>query len=304
MKLAKPSRFAVHLGILPRWFAAPVVLLAILLGSLLAGGPTWATGLALLAGLLLMASLHSLNTWTDWRTGVDAPLSADSPLRSTKKWYTSGSQAIAAGWATPRGVLVNALSWLALATASVAVLAWQAGSGWPFLGWGLGLVFGGLYSPVWKYKGFPEACGLFAFGAGGMALGYSSVTGEMDLARVFLVGVGVSGPWAASWVVDQAVDAPSDLRKGVYNIGTLAYVTGYPMWAHILFGVSLSYMMILFLIQIGFLSPWAFMSIGAVPLWVLTLAWLNKDVDRGIKYGLVAIFVYMLLLTAGQWIGG
>jgi len=250
-----------------------------------------------------MAGLHSLNTYTDWSTGVDAPLSEENPLRSTAKIYTSGSQVIAAGWATPRAVLANTLSWLALGTASLAVLGWVVGSPWPFLGWALAMVFGGLYSPVWKYKGFPEACGLFAFGAGGVALGYSSVAGEMDLARVLLVGVGVSGPWATSWVVDQALDAPSDLRKGVYNSGTLTYVTGYPLWAHVLFGVALSYMMVLFLIQIGLLSPWAFMSIGAAPLWVLTMAWLNKDVDRGIKYGLVAIFVYMLLLTLGEWIG-
>ena len=292
-----------HLVILPRWFAAPVALLAVLLGSILAGGPGWPAVYALLASAFLMAGLHALNTWTDWKTGVDAPLSPETPLKSTKKWYTAGSQVISAGWAGPRGVLGNALIWLAAGTGWVAVLAQQVGSTWPFLGWGLAMVFGGLYSPVWKYKGLPEACGLLAFGAGGVALGYAS-GGGMDLASVFLVGLGISGPWATSWVVDQAVDAPSDIKKGVHNIGTLVYRTGLPMWAHMLFGICLSYIMVLFLIQIEFLSPWAFLSMGAVPLWVLTIAWLNKDVERATKYGLAAIFAYMLLLTLGQWLGG
>ena len=250
-----------------------------------------------------MAGLHALNTWTDWKTGVDAPLSPDNPLRSTEKWYTSGSQVISAGWAHPREVAANALIWLGAGTALVAVVAGAVDSLWPFLGWALAAVFGGLYSPVWKYKGLPEACGLLAFGAGGVALGYASVTGAMDLSRVFLVGIGVSGPWATSWVIDQFVDAPSDLKKGVYNIGTLVYVTGLPTWAHVLFGISLSYQMVLFLIVIGYLSPWAFLSILAVPLWVLCIAWLNKDIGRGVKYGLAGIFAYMLLLTLGQWVG-
>lgn len=300
----KPSPLTVHLLILPRWFALPVILLAVLLGSLLAGGPSWSTALALLAGALLMAGLHSLNTYADWRTGVDAPLSEEDPLRSTSKWYTAGSQVIAAGWAPPRGVLANALLWLMAATVCVGALAWQVGSPWPYLGWGLGMVFGGLYSPVWKYRGFPEACGLFAFGAGGVALGYSSVGGQMDLARALLVGVGVSGPWATSWGVDQYVDAPSDEAKGLRNIGTLLLNTGLPLWAHVLFGVNLSYLMVLFLVQVGYLSPWTMLSLGAVPLWVLTLAWLNRSIPRGVRYGLAAIFVYMALLTAGQWIGG
>lgn len=86
-------------------------------------------------------------------------------LSSTLKWYTAGSQVIAAGWASPRGGGASS-HWAGGARQAAVSMAPGDSFPWPSSGGGLPPVFGGLYCPLSKYKGFAEACGLFAFSVG------------------------------------------------------------------------------------------------------------------------------------------
>lgn len=292
----RPNRVILHLVTLPRWFAAPVVVLAVLLGWLLGGGSGLGLAFAILAGLSIMSALHSLNTWTDWVTGVD------KPGGSVEKVYTAGSQVIAVGWMRPKEVLANVLAFFLLAVLFTGLTALVAGNWWPFYALGLALVFGGLYSPVWKYHFLPEACGLCAFGVGGVSLGYAVGGGLAlhDLGVTLLVGIAIGMPFALAWSVDQLYDAKTDIQRGVRNIGGLLHSTGMSCSSYLLFGIAVSWVFQLFLISQGLLSPWSFLSILSLPLWVVCAAWTHEKLDRAAIVGLAAIFLYEGLLVAGQ----
>lgn len=291
----KPSRLMVHIVVLPRWFALPLALLAVTLGYTLGGGPALYLIPALLAAAAIMASLHSLNTLVDYATGVD------KPGGSVEKVYTAGSQVLVQGWASVKEVAANVVAWGVVGTALTVVTAYLVHTWWPFYALGLALVFGGLYSPLWKYRGLPELCGLLGFGVGGVALG-SSVSGGMDLGRTFLAGIAVSLPFAISWAVDQMEDAPSDIKRGVHNIGGLLYTTGVPLWGYVALGVALTYVFLLFTVIIGILSSWVMLTLLVTPIWVLCICWLNKDVKKGEVYGLLGITAYSALAVLGQFV--
>lgn len=294
------DKIQTHLA-LGRFFAAPIVILAVILGAILAGAPVLLTMLAVVAGLLAMAAGHYYNSWADHRWGLDR-----GTPRSVEKWYTWGSSVIALGKATPKEILIYALAQYAIFTGICAAIGILANTWWVIFPWAIGLTAGFLYAPGFmpglKYKGFPEYVG-FAFGVGGVALGYVC-SGGMNLPLVLLVGIGVSLPWATDWIIDQYVDAESDIKKGVRNIAHVAYETGFPIWAWCLFGWTISYICLLGLITIGYLSPWVFLAMLAVPLFGLAAVWMPKDLTKAVQYGLVATFAYMLLVVIGQGIGG
>lgn len=286
---------------LGRFFAAPVVILSVILGAILAGAPAWLTVLAVIAGLIAMAAGHYYNSWADYRWGLDR-----GTPRSVEKWYTWGSSVIALGKASPSEVLVLSLIQYAVFTGICIAIGILANTWWIILPWAIGLTAGFFYAPGFmpglKYKGFPEYVG-FAFGIGGVGLGYVCA-GGMDLPLVLLVGLGVSLPWATDWIIDQYVDAESDIKKGVRNIAHVAYETGFPIWAWCLFGWTISYVFLLFLITIGYLSPWVFLAVFAIPLFGLAAVWIPKDITKGVQYGLLATFAYIFLVVVGQAIGG
>lgn len=286
---------------LGRFFAAPIAILAVILGAILAGSPVGLTVLAAIAGLLAMAAGHYYNSWADHRWGLDR-----GTPRSIEKWYTWGSSVIALGKANPKEVLACSLAQYAIFTGICAAIGILADTWWILLPWAIGISAGFLYAPGFmpglKYKGFPEYVG-FAFGVGGIALGYVC-SGSMNLPLVLLVGLGVSLPWATDWIIDQYVDAESDIGKGVRNIAHIAYETGFPVWAWCLFGWTISYVFLLFLITIGYLSPWVFLSIVIAPLFGLAAVWIPKNLTKAVQYGLVATFAYMVLVVVGQAIGG
>jgi 4-hydroxybenzoate polyprenyltransferase len=170
-------------------------------------------------------------------------------------------------------VIANALAFFGLAVGLTVWLGFLVNSWWPAFGFGIAFIFGAFYSPVWKYWYMPEACGLLAFGVGGTALGMS-VSGNVPVKEAFLLGIGVSLPFAVSWGVDQAYDAASDVQRGVRNIGGLLHVTGFPTWAYTGIGVLFTYAYVVFLVAIGSLGPWAGLTFLAMPAWILCLAWL------------------------------
>lgn len=293
--IRKPSKLATHLICLPRWFALPLALLAVTLGYTLEGGPALYLIPALLAAACIMASLHALNTLVDFATGVD------KPGGSVEKVYTAGSQVLVQGWASFKEVACNVVAWGVASIALTVVTAYLVHTWWPFYALGLALVFGGLYSPLWKYKGLPELCGLLGFGVGGVALGYS-ISGSMDLGHTFLAGIAISLPFAVSWAVDQVEDAPSDIKRGVHNIGGLLYTTGVPLWGYVALGVALTYVFLLLTVTVGVLSPWVMLALLCTPIWVLCICWLNKDLKKGEVYGLLGITAYSALVVLGQFI--
>lgn len=284
---------------LGRFFAAPIAILTVVLGAVLAGAPAWLTVLAAVAAVIAMSAGHYYNSWADHRWGLDR-----GTPRSVEKWYTWGSSVIALGKATPKEILVSSLVQYGLFTGLCVAIGILADTWWVLFPWAVAVTAGLIYAPGFmpglKYKGFPEYVG-FAFGIGGVSLGYVC-SGGMDLPLVLLVGLGVSLPWATDWIIDQYVDAESDIKKGVRNIAHVAYETGFPIWAWCLFGWTLSYIFLLFLITIGYLSSWVFLAMLAAPLFGLAAVWMPKDITKGVQYGLVATFVYMLLVVVGQMI--
>lgn len=298
--VTKMSAFKVYGIVLPRWFAAPACIFAVILGSVLAGGVNLLTSIAVIASLAVMVGGHTYNSFGDWLYGLDR-----GPVRSVSKWYTAGSQAIVLGWTTPAKALAMAMLSYAISAALIGYIAYEVGTWWPFFGWGIGVAAGILYAPGfmkgYKCIGFPELCG-FSFGVGGAAVGYASVSGAMDLPLVILCGLGVALPWALMWPIDQAVDYDSDKVKGVRNLGTIFMETGAKLstWIALTFIVSL--IGLLFLIQIGYFSPWAMLAALSYPFWGLSYAWVDRDITKGVQHGLLAIFSYEFMVVIGQWI--
>lgn len=290
----KPSSLLVHVWILPRWFAWPGAVCPVLLGFFLTDAElSFPLLLALGAATAFSASLHCWNSVVDWISGVD------KPGGSVEKPYTSGSQVLPRGWAPLWAVIANAGVFFAAALGLVGWLSLLTDSWWPWFGAGLAIVFGGLYSPIWKYHYAPELCGLLGFGVGGVAIGMSAA-GSMDVARAFLVGLAISLPFAVSWGVDQLYDAETDVQRGVRNIGGLLHVSGFPAWAYSGLGVGFTYVYLVFLITIGALTPWAGLSFLIVPFWVVMTALLYSKPAQGVKWGLISIGLYMTALVIAE----
>ena len=291
------NKLYVHLWSLPRWFAAPAVVPAVALGAVMAGAPFAPTVLVCLSALALMASGHSLNTFTDWVTGVD------KEGGSVEKSYTDGSQVIRHGGATPAEVFLNAFIWFLIALA-LLLLAASAGSNAVFAGFILGALLGYSYSPVLKYLGLPELLGIGGFGIASVMMGYAA-SGALDLFRVVVAGFAISVPFAVSWGVDQLYDAKSDVKRGVHNIGGLLLTTGLPVSTYITLGVAVTYIALMYAILTGALSRSTFMAILAMPLFVICIAGVHSPETRekGVRYGLAGIFTYEVLVLAGQAIG-
>ena len=264
--------------------------------------------LACLSALALMASGHSLNTFTDWVTGVD------KEGGSVEKSYTNGSQVIRRGWASPVEVFLNAFAWFLVALALALVVSSKVGPG-IFVGFILGGILGYSYSPVLKYLGLPELLGIGGFGIGSVMMGYGA-SGGLDVLRTVVAGFAISVPFAISWSVDQLYDAKSDVKRGVHNIGGLLLTTGLPVSSYIFFGVSVTYLALLYAILTRALGPGTFLSVLALPAFVICAAKVHAGIDRasappdpeslgqGVKAGLVGIFLYEVLVVAGQLLGG
>ena len=301
------GKIKTYLLVAPRWFALPAALTTIALGGLLANGVTWH---AMVAGAVIMMGGHTYNSWADHMFGLDRGAPA-----SVGKWYTSGSLIIEAGLTTRFKMLVY---WVACYAISAVLVGWicsSIGSAWPWLGWGIGVTTATIYSPGpckgLKHIGFPEYCGIVGFGIGGCLLGYTASSGNVSLIPV-ISGIAISLFWGLSWAPDQFPDAESDYQKGVRNLGTIIAVTKFPMGAYYLSAMLFAYMFLIFVINLGYLSSWTFLSALALPLFTLGAIWMTKgqanpaggDFEKGIKYAILGIFLAMVSVVVGQAIGG
>lgn len=304
------DKIKTYLLILPRWFTLPCALCAIALGALLAQGVTWQVGLVLVAGSIMMVGGHYYNSWADYTYGLDKGTPA-----SVGKWYTAASTAIARGLTSAPKTLIGWAVCYAISAVLVYVVCASIGSAWPWLGWGIGVTTATVYSPGFtkglKMLGFPEYCGLVGFGIGGCLLGYSASSGTVSFVPV-LSGLAISMFFSVAWAADQFPDARSDYRKGVRNLGTIIAMTGFPMGLYFLPAMVFAYVFQLFVITLGFLSPWTFLSALIFPQFVLATVWVTKGQDdpdglefqKGVRLGLYGIWLAMILIVIGQAIGG
>lgn len=304
------EKIRTYILIMPRWFALPAALCAIALGGILGGGITWQVVLAMVAGAIIMIGGHAYNSWADHLFGLDRGTPA-----SVEKWYTSGSQVIEAGLTTRRKTLIYWIVCYAISALLTIPICFSVDSGWPWLGWAIGVTTATIYSPGpckgLKHLGFPEYCGVVGFGIGGALFGYAASSGTVSFAPV-VCGIAISLFWGLSWAVDQFPDAESDYEKGVRNLGTIIAVTHFPLAFYYLPAMLFAYVFQMLVIYLGYLSPWTFLSALALPLFTLAAIWINKSQDRpespdfekGVKYGLGGIFLAMLLFVIGQAVGG
>jgi len=252
------------------------------------GLPTlWAS----LAVLCLMAAAHCLNSVFDWWLGFDR-----GPIRSRAKPYTSGSQVIPLGLATPGQVLTGALAWTALGMVSLLPLLPLPGllAFYPLFPW----VLSGWYSLA-KKSWHPEVPLTVGFGPVACLLGAGAV-GEGLTWQVFLVGLLMGAPLGVvGESIDQLLDAPHN--PGLRDIGKLIYWRHIPPVLYIgaWLAVLLAYHLVL---AWGGLVPWATLWAWAIssPLLALVLWRLARDLERALIPGLVWLWVFSAVVVMGM----
>lgn len=292
------NKVKVHIS-LARLFAAPVAIFGILLGSILAPeGMTWVTLIAVLSGICLMNYSHYMNSLTDYATGVDRREDG-----SIGKWYTAGSRILPLGLASAREVTITGLAWLAISGGLCWVIYTRVDSAYPFLAWAIIVLLPFLYSPILKYKGFPEFIMLAGFGFAAVLLGYSAVSKSIDWSVVILVGLLSGFPFAVGETIDQWLDSPRDAKKGLRNMAITIYKADFPIWGYVAFAIPFIYMFQLLLIFKLYIADWTFLTILVFPIWVLCIINLKRESWNGIQFGLLGIYLYGIFLVVGQLLG-
>lgn len=302
------SKLWIHLWILPRWFALPAEACAVALGCILAGTSGWLTALAIICGGLIMAFGHSMNTFLDFKTGIDHI--GDNSSRP--KSYTSGNQVIVTGLLTPTEVLANAICWLMLSFICAQIIAHYA-SPWIWLPWGLsGLV---TFAYSWgKLHYFCETALGLGFGPFAVMMGAAAGSGFVfkDFGPAFMSGL------VFAWVfgfgaefIDQAFDADVNWDSGLRNMGALAWKTGIHPATFTCVLVCFAYIIQLALVIGGFLAPLTLSTLAVMPLFVyciLAVCDSKPDVkqaelkfnDKAIMAAMGVMFLWMLALVISQ----
>ncbi len=291
------EKLKVHLLVLPRWFGLPTALCAVALGGLLVGAGGVSLALVLVSGALVMAQAHSFNTLLDYSwTGFDKGGPGE---RSRPKAYTTGQSVIASGLVSPREVLANALAWWVLSAVPLIFL----NSPWIWLPWALACLctFGYSWGKLhWLCEFFLG----FGFATCAVWLGMAAA-GQPDWGKGLLASV----PFFILWgylaeSVDQALDWEPNWPRGLRNIGALAGHEGIPFSALFHWFLPLVYLSQVFLIGLGVLSSWTWLTLlAAVPMTFCALI-IDKDTRKGVLWGLGGISLYQIALVVGQWLGG
>ncbi len=297
--LVLKSHLRVQLWVLPRWFALPVAIAAVILGGVVSGASPFE--LAVSSGIagLLMAFAHTMNSILDYHvTGFDK---GGEDERSLPKPYTAGQNLIANGYKT-RYIVSNAGVWLVLALAltAFAVAEWGSIVWMPVL---LSLPLTVAYSLGKKYFLCETVLGL-GFGPFAAMLG-SAISPNPNMVEAFLVGIpiGIIFGFGAE-AYDQWYDAEANWDRGLRNIGALAWRHDKSIGAIVLFFTSLGLFAQITLILFELLHPLSLLSIAAV----LPLMTLLRPMEKRIKWSILATMVVMFLSCAlmivGHLIGG
>lgn len=295
------TKLKVHLWTLPRWFAAPFFGGVLLLGAELAGGINANAWIGLVSGLLLMAGGHSFNSYLDYSwTGLDRGEAED---RSAEKSYTGGQNVIEAGIVTPLEVGLNALGWYILSAIPAVYLANHV-TPVIMLVWLAGTLITFWYSKA-KFNWTHELA-LFV-GAGPLAasIGMYSVSPS----PTWWIGIAASAPAGLilSFVglpLDEYPDAEANLKKGVKSIAYKVWQYEVDLGFYLLSWVSFVFLLQVFLITAGILSPLTGLTFILVPFFMATVVFLKKYFSKAAG---VLVFIgacYPVLMLVGQILGG
>jgi 4-hydroxybenzoate polyprenyltransferase len=281
---------------LGRFFGAPIVIFAVLLGVALGGTWSWVSALVTIAAVLEMAYAHSFNTLLDfcW-TGFDKGSEAE---RSKGKIYTSGQQVIASGMMTVREVLINGLAYLTLSAICILIVALNTSPlVWVF--WAVSALCTFWYSWGKLHFQCELALGL-GFGPLAVMMGMATQPNP-DFWRAFLAGLPILMLWGyGAETMDQYTDAEPNWPRGLRNLGALVWKNKMSITTVIAFLLVASFLTQAFLISAGILSPLTAVTAVTIMPFLLCLIYLENQPKLGITYGLAGIYVYCLFLFLGQ----
>lgn len=302
------NKLWVHLWTLPRFFALPAVACAIALGCIQTGAAGWLIVMALLASGTIMAWGHSMNTYLDFRTGIDRI--GDKTSRA--KTYTAGNQVIVQGIMHPDEVLINAVIWLGLSFIFTTAIAANT-TMWIFLPWGLSALMTFAYSAGKLCYGCELALGL-GFGPLAVMMGAAASTSFVfsDFGPAFVSGL------LYGWVfgfgaefIDQAFDADQNWDSGLRNMGALAWKTGIHPATFTGLLLAFAYLIQIALVIGGFLAPLTLATFSVMPVFLYLIMAICKE-KPDIKGGelrfdnkvlwatMVVMFAWMLILLICQ----
>lgn len=293
------DKIKTHIG-LGRFFALPCVVCAVLLGCTLGGSLNWLSIMVVLAAIFEMAYAHSFNTLLDYSwTGFDKGTEEE---RSKGKIYTKGQQAIAAGKLSPAVVFMNGLVYLAISAVFIGIIAWQV-SPIIWLIWAVTSLCTFWYSWGKLHWNCELALGT-GFGPLAVMLGMASQPNP-DFLVASLAGIPFLILWGyAAETIDQWTDAEPNWPRGLRNFGALLWKNNVSISMFLGWLIGITFLSQLFLIAGGILAPMTALSLISFIPFSFCILYLEKDLKVGVLWGLLAIFLHMILFTIGQIIGG
>lgn len=302
------NKLRVHLWTLPRFFAFPAAACAIALGCIQTSSSGLLIALAILASGTVMAWGHSMNTYLDFKTGIDRI----GDKTSRPKTYTAGNQVIVQGIMHPDEVLINALFWLGLSLIFIMAVAANS-TFWVFLPWALSALMTFLYSWGKLHYACELALGL---GFGPLAVMMGAAASESftfsDFGPAFMAGL------LFGWVfgfgaefIDQAFDADQNWDSGLRNMGALAWKTGIHPATFTGLLLAFAYLIQIALVIGGFLAPLTLSSFSVVPVFLILIMAICKDKpdikqaelrfdDKVIWATMGVMFLWMLSIVISQ----
>lgn len=294
------SKLVAHLVTLPRPFAAPIAICAVILGGIIAGAAPFHLFWAVMAGLFLMAGAHSWNSFHDWAiTKFDQGTPEE---RSRPKEYTIGQNVIETGVLSIKEVFINSIGWFVLSLGFVIPLSLMV-TPWVWLPWGLVVLCVPWYSEA-KKLWHPEVPLGLGFSTFAIWLGQAA-GGKPDFALGALISVPLFLCWGVlAEHVDQADDYKPNWPKGGRSLGMLVAHMGIPLLWSIGWFTTIVFLSQIFLIAIGALAPWTGLTLLAfIPITFGALL-IDKEHKKGVLGVLAGILLYSIFMVIGQIMGG
>jgi len=300
------SKLKAHLWTLGRFFALPFFGVTLLCGAVIAGGSlgdlnVW---LAFIAVTFVMAGGHSFNTlldtvWTKLDSGEDT---------SVSKGYAGGCNVITDGILSPREVLANALTWYAIGTIFLAILAVRT-TPLVFIPGVIGMLVTFWYSKskftTWSHELALAAGPLLAAVMGALS------TGSGEWVNSFLVALPIVLIFSyAGLALDEHPDAEANLKKGVKSLPYKVWEFGFDLSSYLLFWFFLAYLVQVFYITVNILVPLTGLTFILLPLLIGLCVYLKGAYTRPDTFKKFALAIvvtaacYPILLLVGQSLGG
>ena len=300
------AKLKAHLWTLGRFFALPFFGVTLLCGAVIAGGSlgdlnVW---LAFLAVTFVMAGGHSFNTlldteWTKLDKGEDT---------SVSKGYAAGTNVINSGILTAREVLANALTWYAIGTIFLAILAART-TPMVFIPGVIGMLVTFWYSKskftTWSHELALAAGPLLAAVLGALSTG----TGEWVNSLLVSLPIVLIFSYAGL-ALDEFPDAEANLKKGVKSLPYKVWEFGFDLSSYLLFWFFLAYLVQVFYITVNILVPLTGLTFILLPLLIGLCVYLKGAYTRPDTFKKFALAIvvtaacYPILLLVGQSLGG